>query len=124
MANALTTDLNPLLTNSQSLILSNDDAINASLYNLLYTVKGSRRFFPNYGIGVQLWLGTAFNTISPTYYSTIISNAIIRWEPRAQALSVVVTMNSTTGIMTINISYNFVVANIILPGSFSTNVQT
>ena len=121
---ALVSDLNPLLTNAQSLILTGSDAVNASIYNILFTSPGSRRFFPTYGLGIENILGTNFNQISPVYYQTKISNAINKWEKRALSVKVRVTFNTITSIMSITINYNYISQNIVLPSSFIANIQT
>lgn len=76
-------DLNlNLLKKSNEQILSNEQVINQSLYNLFNTTKGSRFFNRDFGSGLKQLIGEPLNGTLISEARLIILDDISRYEPR------------------------------------------
>jgi len=78
-------DINPNPTNKYNCVILDVDCINASLYNLFLTEKGSDLFRPGRGLNITSWLFAPYNDQIGMSYQNEIMSAIQVWEPRIKS---------------------------------------
>lgn len=85
--------------------VKNDGAVKKALLNLLRTPRGTRPFRPDYGVDLQKYL------FEPTDYDTEVSinrdiaEAIQKFEPRVQLISIESVANEETNSIDVTIEY-------------------
>jgi phage baseplate assembly protein W len=70
---------------------TNEAAIISSLKNIIFTRKGERMFFPDFGCDVLGLLFENFSKFSSTSLETEIKTAVENFEPRIKTIKAVVT---------------------------------
>lgn len=99
-------DLNPITGSLQR--LTNEEAVKASIVNLVMTQKGERFYHPNIGSEVKRSLFNPFDEMTAAGIQESISTVINQYEPRAQNVHVQVIPNgdmSATSPRTIENNY-------------------
>jgi phage baseplate assembly protein W len=87
-------------------MVSDDQDVQQSLWNLLSTVPGERVMLPEYGCGIWQMVFRNVNTAFKTQVAGIVRQAILNWEPRIDLDEVAVTQDSATvGLVLISIAY-------------------
>ncbi len=97
--------LNPLPSNQVSFLLEDVDVINASIYNILFTSPGTDMFRPDFGIGIQNWLFSAYNDQIKALRINEIRQALKRWEPRIAIGTI--SFTSSGNVASISVLYSF-----------------
>jgi phage baseplate assembly protein W len=87
-------DLNPITGSLQR--LTNEEAVKASIVNLVMTQTGERFYHPNVGSDVKRSLFNPFDEMTAAKIQSSISATIDRYEPRAQNVHVQVVPNGDT----------------------------
>ena len=80
-------------------------AINRSLKNILMTNSGERLFQPDIDSGVGILLFENFSPLTSSRLESVISNAIEKYEPRADLQNVTVKANEEENAYQIIITY-------------------
>lgn len=83
----------------------NDDAVKKALLNLLKTPVGSRPFRPDFGVDLERYLFEPADYDTEVNINRDISEAIRRFEPRVQLVSIESSANSETNSIEITIRY-------------------
>lgn len=70
--------------------LTNEDSIYTSLKNIVFTRKGERPFFPEFGCNITSILFENYNRFTQKTIQTEVKTAIENFEPRVSIIKVVV----------------------------------
>lgn len=101
-------DFNPLygIVVAKELVYD-EDAIRASLYNLLTTPKGTRAFRPQYGTSTWLFLQEPVDAIAARELEMLVVQDIAVWEPRVDLVrsATRVTANATRDGFNFDLNY-------------------
>lgn len=71
--------------------VNDEDSVQQALYNLLRTRKGERVFHPEYGMDIEYLLFELITDDVSLELEVRTKQAITKWEPRVQILSISVT---------------------------------
>lgn len=74
--------------------LTNEDSIISSLKNIIFTNKGERPFFPEFGCNLRGLLFENFSEFTAKSIQSEIETAIQNFEPRVRTLNTTVVDNS------------------------------
>lgn len=103
------------------LLKKNEDAVKASIKNLILTKNYERPFHPEIGSPVYALLFENFNPIMKNTLEKVIEELITKFEPRAQIISVDVTDNSDEN--SIDVQIDFRMQNIAKPITVLTTLK-
>jgi phage baseplate assembly protein W len=76
----------------------NEDAVKKSLLNLLRTPLGTRPFRPDFGVNLSRYLFEPADYDTEVSINKEIADAILRFEPRVQLISIDSRLDSDVGI--------------------------
>jgi phage baseplate assembly protein W len=99
-------DLNPI-TGSLTR-LTNDEAVKASIVNLVMTQRGERFYHPNIGSEVKRSLFNPFDEMTAAGIQESITATIARYEPRAQQVHVQVIPDIAHDYYVCNIGFTLI----------------
>jgi len=68
-----------------------EDLIEESILMILGTAKGERVMRPDFGCGIRELIFAPNNTITATLMDVYIKEALLKWEPRIEVTSIIVT---------------------------------
>jgi phage baseplate assembly protein W len=85
--------------------LTNEDAVVAALRNIIFTRKGERPFFPEFGCNVLGLLFENFSAFTSDSIDTEIRTAVENFEPRIQTISSKVEENQDAHSFTLFLYY-------------------
>ena len=88
--------------------LTNDDAVKASIRNLLSTNRGDRLFNPTLGSDIRSMLFENFSPSTERIIEQLIHNTIDNYEPRAEIQSIRVISDEDGGYMTATIIFGII----------------
>ncbi len=74
--------------------LTNEDSIINSLKNIIFTNKGERPFFPEYGCNIRGLLFENFNSFTAETIQSEVQTAVQNFEPRVRTLNIKVEEES------------------------------
>lgn len=89
--------------------LTNEDSIYTSLKNIVFTRKGERPFFPEFGCNITSILFENYNRFTQKTIETEVRTAIENFEPRVSILKVLV--NGDPDNNTVDLELYFTVIN-------------
>jgi phage baseplate assembly protein W len=89
--------------------LTNEDSIYTSLKNIVFTRKGERPFFPEFGCNITSILFENYNRFTQKALETEVRTAIENFEPRVSILKVVI--NGKPDNNTVDLDLYFTVLN-------------
>lgn len=87
---------------------SHEQDIEQAIRIILYTAKGERVMRPDFGCGIHDYVFASMNTTTIGLMESSVREALIRWEPRIQVISVTVSQDSDSldlGKLEIGIQY-------------------
>lgn len=117
---AIFIDINPRFGQSASGELVTDvEAINASIENILGTVPGERLFLPTFGSQIHQLL---FNPIDPITASDLRSETILaieRWEPRVRIIDQETSIEAQPDNNKYLVNINYIIVNTGSAGTFN-----
>ena len=88
--------------------LSNEDSIYTSLKNIVFTRKGERPFFPEFGCNVTSALFENYNRFTQKTIETEVKTAIENFEPRVSLIKVVVDGSPDNNSVSLNLYFTII----------------
>lgn len=98
-------DMNPHPVVGDVVKYTNENAVNASIRNLLLTDRGERLYQPNIGSDIKRMLFEPIAESTAELISTLINNTLKNHEPRAQVVSVNVEPYEDKNLYIVTITY-------------------
>lgn len=89
--------------------LTNEDSIYTSLKNIIFTRKGERPFFPEFGCNITSILFENYNRFTQKALETEVRTAVENFEPRVSIIKVLVNGNPDNN--TVDLELYFTVLN-------------
>lgn len=103
----------PTIKGGQLAMSSGEDLIGESIIIILGTAKGERVMRPDFGCGIQELVFAPNDTSTATLLTFHVKEALLRWEPRIEVLSVDVLSDSgETNRLNISIEYRVKTTNV------------
>lgn len=91
---------------------SGEDLIEESILMILGTAKGERVMRPDFGCGIRELIFAPNNTVTATLMDVYIKEALLKWEPRIEVTSIIVTPDrDEDNRLNIDISYRIKTTN-------------
>lgn len=86
-------------------VVRNLDAIKQSIFTIINTKKGSRLFEPDFGCNLNYYLFEPFTSDTGMKIGKDIERNLSRYEPRITLNEVIVNMDQTNDLYTVNVIY-------------------
>jgi len=103
----------PTIKGGQLAMSSGEDLIGESIIIILGTAKGERVMRPDFGCGIQELVFAPNDTSTATLLTFHVKEALLKWEPRIEVLSVDVLSDSgETNRLNISIEYRVKTTNV------------
>lgn len=88
--------------------LTNESSIYSSLKNIVYTRKGERPFFPEFGCNITSILFENYNRFTQKTIETEVRTAIENFEPRVSIIKVIVDGKPDNNTVTLDLYFTII----------------